>query len=110
MRILTILVGLFLAAASFGCGGGSASNGPGPQSPSTPISLLVSNVSAGDVNGSSAVVTWMTNLPSTSQVEYGTSASYGSMTPLDSTSVTSHSVFVSGLKPGIVYHYRVHSS
>ena len=112
MRTVTLFVGLFLAAANLSCGGGSGSNGSAPQPPSTPTStsLSISNVSAGDVNGSSGVVTWTTNLPSTSQVEYGTSPSYGSITALDSTVVTNHSVVVTGLKPGTVYHYRVHSS
>ena len=57
----------------------------------------------------SATITWTTNEGSTSQVEYGLTTAYGSSTVLDSTLVTSHTVTVSGLTAGTLYHYRVRS-
>jgi phosphodiesterase/alkaline phosphatase D-like protein len=56
---------------------------------------------------SSATVTWTTNEPADSVVEYGLTSSYGSTTPLDSTMVTAHSVPITGLPMGTTYHYRI---
>jgi hypothetical protein len=72
---------------------------------STPAT--VSAVMYGSLTTSSATVTWTTNEPSDSQVEYGTSTSYGSTTTLDPALVLSHSVILTGLQPATLYHYRV---
>ena len=61
------------------------------------------------ITSSGASITWTTDEQSTSQVEYGTTISYGTLTPLDSTLVTSHSVSLSSLSPNTTYHYRVRS-
>src|SRR5262249_16735603 len=52
---------------------------------------------------------WTTSVGGSSQVEYGTSTSYGAMTTLDPTLLTSHSQSLSGLSANTLYHYRVHS-
>jgi chitodextrinase len=70
---------------------------------------VISGVGATGVTASAATITWTTDVASTSQVDYGTSASYGATTTLNSTLVTSHSVALSGLLSGTTYHYRVHS-
>jgi phosphodiesterase/alkaline phosphatase D-like protein len=67
------------------------------------FSLVVSSA----VTVSGAAITWTTNEPATSQVEYGLTASYGSRTPWDSNRVNDHSVDLTGLEPGRTYHYRV---
>jgi hypothetical protein len=64
---------------------------------------------AASTTSSSATVTWTTNEASTTQVEYGTTMSYGSSTSLVSTPVTAHSATLSGLSAGTLYHYRVKS-
>jgi hypothetical protein len=46
---------------------------------------------------------------STSQVEYGTTISYGSSTTLNTNLITSHSQNLSGLTSSALYHYRVKS-
>lgn len=69
-----------------------------------------SNISAGSITENSVTVTWDTNEPSTSRVEYGETIAYGSQTSLDSNMVTSHSVLVSGLDAWTTYHYRVKSN
>ena len=46
----------------------------------------------------------------TPQVAYGTTAAYGSTTPLNSAFTTSHSVNLTGLLPSTTYHYQVLSS
>lgn len=68
------------------------------------FSLINANPAAGQ-----AVVTWKTDEPSNSHVDYGISASYGSSTALNSQLVTNHSATISGLLPNTTYHYRVHS-
>ena len=72
------------------------------------IPPVISSVAASPGETTSAV-TWTTNEPATSQVEYGLTTSYGSQTTKDSTLVTGHSVSLSGLTPETLYHYRVKS-
>ena len=72
--------------------------------------LVISGVASSGVTNNAATITWTTNLPADSQVEYGPTASYGSTTVLDPEEVTSHSQTLTGLTPGTVYHYRVRSS
>ncbi len=78
--------------------GGTGGSGP-----------VISSVSVSSITTSSANVTWTTDVAATSQVEYGTSTAYGSLTTLDSNLVTSHSVSLAGLTTNTLYHYRVHS-
>jgi hypothetical protein len=70
---------------------------------------VISNVSAGSITSSSAMISWTTDENSDSQVEYGTSTSYGSSTSVNSSLVTSHSMQLSGLSASTLYHYRVKS-
>ena len=69
----------------------------------------LSAVTAMALTGNSATITWTTNKTSTSQVEYGLTTSYGSMTTLDTSLITSHSVALSGLTGATTYNYRVYS-
>src|SRR5207249_181459 len=50
---------------------------------------------------------WTTNEPATSQVQYGTTTSYGSQTSLDNTLVFTHSQTLAGLTPNTTYHIRI---
>lgn len=68
---------------------------------------VISTVNSSGITPTAAAVTWITNEPATSQVDYGQTAAYGQTTTLDSTLVTSHTVSLSGLTAGTVYHYRV---
>jgi hypothetical protein len=56
---------------------------------------------------SGATVTWTTNEPATSKVEYGLDTDYGSATAESASLVTDHSVTLTELKAGKTYHYRV---
>src|SRR5574341_291157 len=70
----------------------------------------ISAVAAGVITASGATVTWTTNEPATSLVEYGLTTSYGASSALNSTRVTAHSRTVSGLSAASLYHYRVIST
>ena len=53
-----------------------------------------------------ALVTWDTDEPATSLVEYGPDSNYGSSVS-DGALVTSHSLLITGLTPASLYHFRV---
>jgi hypothetical protein len=74
----------------------------------TAVAAVISNVNE-SLTGTTATITWTTDLPSNSRIEYGTTASYGSLTPLDAALVTSHSQTITGLTPGVTYFYQVRS-
>jgi predicted CXXCH cytochrome family protein len=68
---------------------------------------VLHGVDSVDITGSSARITWITDEPATSQVEYGTDTTYGQQTPADQALVTDHSVDLGGLDDNTLYHYRV---
>ncbi len=82
---------------------------PGPASViiSQNGDLIIGNVAVSSITESSAVVTWNTNAPASSRVDYGTSPAYGSSSPVGTELVTSHSVTLDGLVGGTHYHFRV---
>ncbi|HUC20212.1 MAG TPA: fibronectin type III domain-containing protein, partial [Candidatus Polarisedimenticolaceae bacterium] len=71
---------------------------------------VITNVTAANPNQNGATVNWTTNEPSSSQVDYGTTAAYGSSTALNASLDTSHSQVVAGLSDNTTYHYRVRST
>src|SRR5262249_49124706 len=75
------------------------------QPPADTVPPIVSSVAASAITQNSASIFWSTDEPATSQVDYGLTNAYGSSTPLDSNLVLSHSVALSGLASGTVYHY-----
>jgi hypothetical protein len=58
---------------------------------------------------SGSTIIWTTNELSNSQVDYGLTSSYGSVSPLDSLLTTAHSVTLGGLNGNTLYHFRVRS-
>jgi hypothetical protein len=68
---------------------------------------VFSNVQATSITSSSATISWTTDEPASSQVNYGTSVAYGLSTPLDSTKITSHSMNLAGLSAATLYHFQV---
>lgn len=99
---------VFLALiALVGCGGGGGGEGV-DRSVTQPGVPNISSVSAA-ATAKSATITWKTDKPTSSQVEFGESSSYGSSSAVDNALVTSHSVSLAGLSTGVAYHYRVRS-
>jgi len=78
----------------------------------TPTCLSsISNVSISPIASTAATITWTSDEPASSKVDFGIDSSYGTSTPETDTSprVTSHSVTLSSLLPCTFYHYRVRS-
>jgi len=103
------------SVALAGCGGGSGDPGTGnpppappPPPPADTIAPVLNALSASP-GFQEANVSWTTDEPSDSQVEYGTSATYGSSTTVAAALVTSHTMALSGLNAATTYHYRVKS-
>lgn len=57
----------------------------------------------------SVTITWTTDAPSTSRVDYGLTAAYGSFAE-DAALVTNHSITLTGLAQGRVHQYKVTSA
>ncbi len=69
----------------------------------------IDQISASEITQDSVIITWVTDEPATSQVEYGTSTNYGSATDPDEKLVTTHNVKLSALSPGTTYYFAVMS-
>src|SRR4029079_15508687 len=88
----------------------TTSPSPTPAPTPTPAPLSVSGISASGLTTNAATITWTVSAPATGQVEFGTTAAYGSASTLESSFVyTTHVQGLSGLQPGTLYHYPVRS-
>jgi hypothetical protein len=70
---------------------------------------VISAVASSNVTTSGATITWTTDEASDSQVDYGTTTAYGSSSVVNTSTVTSHAVALSGLVSTATYHFRVRS-
>ena len=68
----------------------------------------ISNVAVSGITSSSAAITWNTDQPADSRVDYGTTTSYGNFVS-DSTLTTAHRIVLTGLALRTTYHFRVTS-
>jgi len=102
LAVMTVISFGLAGCAGFVSGTNSNSTGSNP--------LTVSNVQPSGATPTGFQVNWTTNIAANSAVNYGTTSSYGSSTPLNSSMVTSHQVALSGLTKGTLYHFRVTST
>jgi hypothetical protein len=82
---------------------------PPPPPPKDIVPPVLSAVTSANVTADAAVITWLTNEPANSQVEYGRTTAYGNvraLTPFQ----TTHRVDLIGLPPNTIWHYRVKST
>ncbi|MFV1884104.1 MAG: lamin tail domain-containing protein [Balneola sp.] len=70
---------------------------------------VITSVSSSNITETEATITWNTDEPASSQINYGTTTSYGSSSGSGAL-VTSHSVTLTGLTPGTDYFYQVAST
>ncbi|NUO83289.1 DUF4038 domain-containing protein, partial [candidate division KSB1 bacterium] len=75
--------------------------------PATPP--VISQVLASVTSTTTATITWQTDKPGDSQVEYGLTASYGNVSVLDTTKTLNHQIALTGLSPNTLYHFRARS-
>src|SRR5713226_5671659 len=89
-----VLLGVVVALAPIGLIGcaGLVSGANTASSPPPPSTLDVTNVQVSCATTSTCQIIWTTNLAANSEVDYGTSPSYGSSTPVDPAMVTNHQV------------------
>ena len=78
----------------------TAANNPSP---------ILTSVSTSGIGPTTATIVWTTDKAADTQVVYGLTSAYGSSTTLTTALATSHSVALSGLTAGTVYHYAVKS-
>ncbi len=83
------------------------SNTTTPPDTTAPV---ISNIGVNSITTNSAIIAWATNENSDTQIQYGLTTSYGSQTTLNTTPTTAHLQTLTGLTPGLVYHFRVLSS
>jgi hypothetical protein len=89
----------------------SALGAPRPAPTATAQSgPVISAVRVAEIAPGNATISWRTDTPATSQVSHGPRPDHGASSTLDSTAVTNHSVFLGGLTPGSIVHYRVVST
>ncbi len=70
---------------------------------------IITSIETTPITASTATISWLTDLPSDSQVEYGENENFGSFTELNSNLATSHSATLTGLSAGTNYIFRVRS-
>jgi hypothetical protein len=71
-----------------------------PSGPSPPP------VISGVASAGERLVTWTTDKVSDSQVAYGTTTAYGSLSSLNTTFTVNHAITLNGLAPNAIYHYQ----
>ncbi|WP_394770202.1 galactose oxidase-like domain-containing protein [Lacisediminihabitans sp.] len=81
-----------------------------PAGPPDTTAPVISAISSGTPTTTGTTITWTTDEPATSQVEYGATVSYGSSTSLVTALTSAHSQAIAGLTAGTTYHYRVKSA
>ena len=97
---------VFLATIVIGgCGYQSKYQAPPPSN----SSITISNVATTGLSNSGVTITWTTSGNGTSQVDYGTSLSYGGSTALNTALTTSHMIQLTGLTSSTLYYFRVRS-
>lgn len=78
-------------------------------SESDQTSPVISDTTVGEMTPFQAVVSWKTDEPATSRVDFGLDANYGT-TVNNSDLVTNHTITIQGLSSVTSYHFQVRSS
>src|SRR5262245_53803022 len=97
---------------AFICGCAVISTGPAcvtrqGRNSGSPL-LIITSIASSSISSAGATISWSTNRPADSLVEYGLTTAYGNQVSLK-TMVTSHQLTLIGLSSGKLYHYKVKS-
>lgn len=71
------------------------------------IAPVVSEIQVPEITVNGVTISWRTNEPSTSRVEYGLSTEYGSSLISSAQPITEHNITLTGLIPGSQYYFRI---
>jgi hypothetical protein len=99
--LMTFIFGCAVIITGPACSSSSRNSG-------SPL-LIITSISSSNISGVGATITWSTNRPADSQVEYGVNTGYGNVVSLK-TMDTVHRLNLFGLTPNTVYHYRLKSN
>jgi hypothetical protein len=80
--------------------------GTAVQNDAVALRATMSDVSAAKVTASDVSVTWKTNIPATSMVEYGLTTEYGMKSGVNTEMVYNHYIQLFELRKGATYHAR----
>jgi peptidoglycan hydrolase-like protein with peptidoglycan-binding domain len=69
---------------------------------------VISAISSGTPTATTTTITWTTDEPATSQINFGTTTSYGNISS-SAVLTTSHSITLSSLASATTYHFQVES-
>jgi len=72
------------------------------EAPQPPV---ISNISV-SANDTAATITWTTDKPADSVIDYGLDTTYGSLA-IDANLTSNHSLILSGLTPEVTYHFQI---
>ncbi|MBM3476050.1 MAG: fibronectin type III domain-containing protein, partial [Armatimonadetes bacterium] len=86
--------------------GNTAKSEPQTFRTALPPPPVISNIQVTNITKDSADISWDTDKPTTGLVDYGKTTAYGSQVS-DPTWATSHSVHLSGLDWGTLYHFEI---
>lgn len=75
-----------------------------------PSPFMISYVKVSFVTETSATITWLTNRPATSGVEYWGAGTTDKLTVSKGELTTAHSINLVGLEADVIYHYQVKST
>jgi chitodextrinase len=81
-----------------------------PPPPPDTTAPTISNIVVSNITETSAVVSWLTDEPSNTQLSYGLNTNYELSEPTDNSYVTSHTVSIDGLNPATTYHVKLKSA
>jgi hypothetical protein len=81
---------------------------PPPPQPPSDAGPQITAVTTANMASTSVAIRWVTNQPSSSEVDFGRTTAYGS-TSSDPTLVTEHVRILIGLSPATTYQFRVRS-
>ncbi len=74
-----------------------------------PETFSITDIAATQITKNSSVITWKTNVSTSTILEYGIDTNYGS-NKIDSSMLTDHSITLNGLASNTTYHYRINAT
>lgn len=68
---------------------------------------VISQTNAAQITEKGAAISWLTDEPASTQIEYGTTSSYGLTSVLEISLTSTHTQILANLVPATTYHYRL---